>query len=297
MSRPLLVVGDLVTDVLVLLSAPVAEDSDTPASIRLTGGGSAANVAAWLAGLGATVQLVGRVGHDDAGAARCAELRAGGVVVATAVDEQTPTGTVVVLVGPDGRRTMLADRGANARLSPDDLPPAAFVTNGHLHLSGYVLLDERSRDAGLAALARARAAGMTVSVDPSSAEPLRVAGAEQWLAWTAGADLCLPNLDEARLLTGTSDPAEAALRLCEHYGQAVVTAGADGAVWSDGSAVEHAAAADGPVVDTTGAGDAFTAGFLHAWCAGAAAADRLAAGLRLAAAAVGTPGARPPSAR
>lgn len=289
----MVVVGDLVTDVVALLSAPPTADSDTPADIRLAGGGSAANVAAWLASAGAEVHLVGRIGADDAGAARCAELRDAGVSVSAAVDEHAPTGTVVVVVGQDGRRTMLTDRGANARMSPDDLPAEVFVPDAHLHLSGYVLLDEGSRAAGLAALARARADGMTISVDPSSAAPLRAAGAEQWLAWTRGADICLPNLDEARLLTGADDAGDGALALCQHYGEVVVTTGSSGAVWSDGSSVIRRPAPPATVVDTTGAGDAFSAGFLSAWCTGEPVETRLEAGLRLAALAVGTAGARP----
>lgn len=293
MSRPVVVVGDLVTDVLALLSAAPAADSDTPARIRIAGGGSAANVAAWLASAGVEVHLVGRVGADDAGAARCAELRAAGVTLSAAVDEHAPTGTVVVLVAQDGRRTMLADRGANAHLSPDDLPSDVFVPNGHLHLSGYVLLEQGSRDAGLAALARARAAGMTISVDPSSEAPLLAVGPAQWLAWTRGADICLPNLDEARLLTQADDAGDAALELAQHYGEVVVTAGSDGALWSDGAQVIHRPAVATTAVDTTGAGDAFSAGFLQAWCGGKPVEARLEAGLRLAAAAVSTAGARP----
>ena len=297
MTCPIVVVGDLVTDVLALLGAPLASDSDTPARITLAGGGSAANVAAWLAAAGADVHLVGRVGDDDSGGTRVAELRAAGVTVSATIDGSARTGTVVVLVDTDGRRTMLADRGANAHLSPDDLPAAAFAAGRHLHLSGYVLLDALSRDAGLQALARARAAGMTTSVDPSSVAPLRSAGAEAWLTWTAGADVCLPNLDEARVLTGADDPATAAQRLARHYGEVVVTAGAAGAVWSDGAQVVRRPAAPAIVVDTTGAGDAFTAGFLQAWSAGATVEQRLDAGLRLAAVAVSAAGARPAGAR
>lgn len=297
MTRPIVVVGDVVTDVLALLAAPVASDSDTPARIQMTGGGSAANVAAWLAEAGADIHLVGRIGRDNGGAAAVAELRAAGVTVSAAIDDEAPTGTVVVLVDAEGRRTMLADRGANARLSPDDLPASLFAAGSHLHLSGYMLLDATSRIAGEAALSRARQAGMTTSVDPSSVAPLREAGVAAWLAWTAGADLCLPNLDEARLLTGADDAATAALLLGEHYGEVVVTAGAQGAVWSDGSQVLRGPATAATVIDTTGAGDAFTAGYLHAWCAGAAVEDRLQAGLRLAGRAVAAAGARPSGAR
>jgi sugar/nucleoside kinase (ribokinase family) len=87
------------------------------------------------------------------------------VRAAVAVDPDAPTATVVVLVGPGGERTMLSDRGAAARLAVADLPPLDGVD--HVHLSGYVL-GVGSCDAGLAALAAARAAGASTSLDPQA---------------------------------------------------------------------------------------------------------------------------------
>ena len=95
----------------------------------------------------------------------------------------------MVVIAADGERTMLPDRGANLALAPDDLPAELFVRGGHLHLSGYVLLHEGPRAAGLVALDHAREAGMTISIDPASAAPLRDAGVENVLAWFAGVTL------------------------------------------------------------------------------------------------------------
>jgi ribokinase len=190
---------------------------------------------------------------------------------------------------------MLPDRGANLALAPEDLPGALLVAGNHLHLSGYVLLHDGPRAAGLCALDHAHEAGMTISIDPASAAPLRACGVARVLEWIAGADVLLPNADEARVLTGEEDPEAAARALVALAGarEVVVTLGAEGAVWSDGDAVLRAAAPPvAAVVDTTGAGDAFAAGWLGARLAGAAPPEALAAACALGARAVARAGAR-----
>lgn len=284
------VLGDLMVDVLVRLSGPLAPGSDVAASIRFNGGGSAANTAAWLAAAGASPVLVGRVGNDARGRSAVEELTAGGVDARLAVDGELPTGTCVVLVGPDGERTMAPDAGANEALAEGDLGADLLEEGGHLHVSGYALLRPGSRTAARAAIARAVDAGMSVSVDPSSSALL----SDAFLDDAEGAGLLLPNASEAHALTGESAPERAARMLAGRFGEVVVKLGADGALWTNGEEVLRAAAlpVDAPV-DTTGAGDAFAAGLLAARAAGASTAESLAAGCKLAARAVVTPGARP----
>ena len=288
----MVVVGDVATDVVAVLSGEPAPGSDRPASIRSRGGGAGANVAVHLAALGTPVVLAGCVGDDPAGVALVAELTAAGVGLALRTVPGTATGTIVSLVEPGGQRSMLADRGANLHLRAGDVP--APRPGEHLHLSGYTLLDERPRAAGLAALAAARAAGCTVSVDPASTGPLTAYGVDRWLADTAGADLLLPNADEARLLTGCADTADAARALAAAHPAVAVTLGADGALWAAGDLLVHRPAHPADVVDTTGAGDAFTAGLLAVWLGapGGDPAVALDAGLARAAAVVARAGAR-----
>jgi sugar/nucleoside kinase (ribokinase family) len=210
------------------------------------------------------------------------------------VDPDRPTGTCIVLVEPSGARSMLPDPGANDDLQPDDLPERLFRPGRHLHLSGYTLLRAGSRDAGLAALAQARAARMSVSVDPSSAALLLAAGPERFLTWTAGATLLLANADEAAVLTGAPDARGAAEVLAATYDEVVVTLGRHGARWQRGFISASAPAERSPdVVDTTGAGDAFGAGFLTSWLLDGEPETALAAGNRLAARAIERSGARP----
>ncbi len=283
------------TDVVATLSEPLAYGSDSPAPVRLLDGGSAANTAAWLASTGNHVTLIGRVGADAAGELARTTLERGGVRTRLTVDPDLPTGTCIVLVSPDGERTMIPDAGANAALSRSDVPLSLFDATTHLHVVGYALLNEGSRDAARHAIRSAHANGTTVSIDPSSAGPLEGRGPEAFLSWVAGADLLLANADEARTLTGLTDATEAARALTTAFAEVVVTLGAGGAlrVGRDQKDPVHVAAAPVEVVDSTGAGDAFTAGYLPATLDGADPQTALAAGCALAAQAVTRTGARP----
>ena len=286
----LIVLGDVMVDVVARLSGPLTPSSDTPAAIRVQGGGSAANTAAWLAAAGAAPVLVGRVGDDDRGRTARDELRALGVDARLATDPELPTGTCVVLVGPDGERTMAPDAGANDALSEADLGDDLLSEGAHLHVSGYALLRPGSRPAARVAIARARSAGMTVSVDPSSAGLLSPAFLED----ADGAGLIVPNAEEAEVLTGERDPEAAAALLARRFGEVVVKLGAGGALWTDGeTSVRAAAVPVETVLDSTGAGDAFAAGLLAARLRDAGPEQALGAAAQLAAEAVTRAGGRP----
>jgi sugar/nucleoside kinase (ribokinase family) len=294
-ARRVIVVGDIVTDVLAVYSGQLAVGTDTPARIGFTAGGSAANTAAWLAATGRPVTLVGAVGADPAGNQRVAELEAAGVDCAVRRVPGVPTGTVVVL-STGGERSMLCDRGANELLSTVDIEAAVGGASGavHLHLSGYSLFGPGSRAAGRHALAAARGRGLTTSVDAASAGPLRQLGGTTFVDWVRGVELLLANLDEAVILAGDPDPA----KLTGWAGSAVVKLGAAGASWaSSGAEPVTVPAEPAEVIDVTGAGDAFAAGLLDAWLAGATPLDALRAGTLLGARAVASTGARPSPAR
>lgn len=295
MNRPVVVVvGDLVTDVLAVLSGPLNTGSDTAARIRLTGGGQAANTAAWLAGRGFPVTLVATVGEDAAGRDRVAELSAAGVDCAVRPVPAVPTGTLVVL-SEAGERSMVTDRGAADQLRPDDVDRALDRTPdaGHVHVSGYALLGEGSRAAGRHALTAARDRGLTTSVDAASTAPLRRVGTS-FLDWVQGVDLLLANAGEAAALTSAGAPDAAAGILRHRTGASVVVkVGPSGAIWAGPAHVTRVPAEPATVADPTGAGDAFAAGLLSAWLRGAGPAAALRAGAHLGATAVTMPGARP----
>src|SRR6202167_4615362 len=189
----IVVIGDLMTDTVAHATLPLARGSDTPAKVTTHGGGSGANVAAWLGADGADVAFIGRRGADLAGRNRDMELMGYGVDARLVMDPERPTGTCVVMVTHKGDHTMMSDPGANAALSPDDLPKDLFVPGSHLHISGYTLLNEGSRQAALAAFSHAQRAGMSISVDGASTAPLERVGAEPFLQLTNGATLLFVN--------------------------------------------------------------------------------------------------------
>ena len=259
------------------------------------GGGSGANIAAWMAADGGDVAFVGRRGADIAGRNRDMELMGYGVDARLVMDPERPTGTCVVMVTHKGERTMLSDPGANAALSPDDLPHDLFVPGAHLHVSGYTLLSEGARAAGLAAIDYARRTNMTASVDGASAAPLERAGAEPFLELSAGAVLLFVNAAQAKVLTGRDDPEQAARVLTAWYPHVAVKLGAEGALfYANGRPpVRVPAPPVDRVIDGTGAGDAFIAGFIPPWLDKKPPGEALASGCRLAAHALGLIGARP----
>jgi ribokinase len=285
-----IVLGDVMTDVVARLAGPIAPGSDSPAQVTMQGGGQAGNTAAWLTLTGTPTAVVGCVGDDAAGSAVEGALRRAGVETHVSRAPGVGTGTCVVLVAPDGERTMFPDAGANDRLAPGALADELVVAGNHLHIAGYALLREGSREGARAELERAAAAGLTVSVDPSSAALLSPACVQL----TEGAGLLLPNAEETLAMTGVDDPEQAALRLAERVPEVVVKLGEDGALWTDGSQVVRVPAEPvAQVVDSTGAGDAFAAGLIAARLFGAGAEAALTAGCRLAALAVATQGGRP----
>ncbi|WP_406215143.1 carbohydrate kinase family protein [Streptomyces canus] len=293
----LLVVGDVITDVVARHRGPLAAGTDTAAAIRTVPGGAGANVACWAArGGGAEVRLLGRVGADAA-AWHERELAECGVRPRLVVDPEAPTGTVICLVDSSegAERTLLTDSGASLRLEPADWSDTLLDGVAWLHLSGYLLFSEPSRALVAVALESARARGVPVSLDPASAGFLRELGVDRCLSLVEGVDVLLPSRDEACLLTGLPDAADAAAELSRHVPLVVVKQGAEGAVIArSGSVYAHVPAVAATPRDTTGAGDAFTGGFLAALLVGAAPEDAAADGCRAGALAVERVGGRPP---
>ena len=259
-------------DVVARLSGPVAVGSDSEASISFGGGGSAANVAAWLAHAGAAAVLVGRVGDDARGASAAAALRASGVDARLAVDDSLPTGTCIVLVAPGGERSMLPDAGANSALAPADLPDALLAPGGHLHVTGYSLVRPGPRPAGAGSDLARRGGG-----DERVGGPVFGCAAGAGVPGAGGgrdAAAAEPRRS-ADALTGEGDAQAAARALASRFPEVVVKLGAEGALWTNGGDVELVPAAPAAALDTTGAGDAFAAGLLAARRRGAPPAEAL----------------------
>jgi sugar/nucleoside kinase (ribokinase family) len=289
-----LVVGDVMIDIVVKPEGPIAPGGDRRATIHILPGGSGANQAAWLASDNIPTIFAGRVGRADH-REQITLLAAHGVSPVLAADDLFRTGILVTLLSPDGERSFLTDRGANDRLSRNDLPDSLLDGADLLHVSGYSLVTPGPRAAVIDLMAEAQRRKIAVSVDPASYPFVEEVGAENFLAWTRGARLCFPNAQEAAALAGTEDREEQLDVLRRHYEMVVIKHGADGAAAAlAGNPARWSAPAPAvEVVDSTGAGDAFLAGFLKAYLQGEEIGTCLERGVEAGSRAVTRLGARP----
>jgi sugar/nucleoside kinase (ribokinase family) len=240
-----------------------------------------------------TATFAGRVGREDCGA-QAKNLADLGVNPVLAWDEDLPTGMIVTILSPDGERSFFTDRGANTKLCRADLPFSLLGGADLVHVSGYALFEAGTREAVLALLGEAGGRGIPFTVDAASHSFLAEGGAGSFVAWTSGAAICFCNADEAAVLAGT-DGAEAQVAiLAEHYGLVVVKRGADGALAGDGCGGRWSAPAPAAaVLDSSGAGDAFCAGYLAAHLRGEDIGACLRRGAAAGARAITTLGGRP----
>lgn len=293
MRGRVLVVGDVMTDVIVVPEGPIVKGSDRRAMVRSRPGGSGANQAVWLGAMGANVVFAARVGATDK-AMYENYFRGLGVVPVLAGDKAQPSGVLVTIVDPDGERSFLTDRGANLNLSPDDLPASLLDDIGMVVVSGYSFFAPGPRAAVQGLLAEARARGIAVAVDPASVGFLVEVGPAQFLGWTEGADWIFANESEAEALTGVAGYEAQTRALGARFANVVIKRGRLGAALggSDGVRVLRPAPVV-TVVDSTGAGDAFAAGFIAALLAGDNEASALAKGIAAGAKAVQSIGGQP----
>ncbi|HEY2576216.1 MAG TPA: sugar kinase [Streptosporangiaceae bacterium] len=262
----LVVVGDCNPDILVAggdVTPEFGQREKLVEQISLVIGGSAAITAVAAARLGLRVALVAAVGDDPVGRFLLGQLTAEGVDVSVmAVRPGFPTGATVALSrGQD--RAILTATGAMTLLTAADVPVALLAGAKHLHVGSYFLV-ERSLGPGLAELfARARAAGVTTSLD-TNWDPSERWGGDQLGGILAQTDVLMPNEAEALRISGAGTLAEAVAVLTAAGARLAVKCGADGALCVDGAGGAQHTVVLPPVeaVDTTGAGDCFNAGMI-----------------------------------
>jgi sugar/nucleoside kinase (ribokinase family) len=264
-----LVLGDLTLDVVLSPAQPLASGTDVPGSVRLRQGGSAATAAAWLGRLGAEVQLVCAVGRDGPGRALVDSIRADHVVVRATRVAGRPTGRIGVVVATDGERSFVADRGAADQLTPADLKATWFKSVEVVHLPLYSLVGEPLGSAGREAIRLAREAGAAVSLDLASVGPLLANGRPAALALVRemAPDVLLATAGELSALLDSPNRAVLGARALAFAPVVIVKRGSNGATVhlldaSGASITFDVATRPLPAADTTGAGDAFDAGFL-----------------------------------
>lgn len=294
MTARLLCVGDLNADITVAAPYGITEGSDTAGTVAMSGGGSAANVAAWAAACGCPTRFVGVVGADPLGDFLTDELAAHDVEVRAIGRAETASRAIAAIVGGDGNRSMVSALDPATVLAPSDVDPHWFDDVDWLHLTGYTYLQPAGRETFRGLIAMSADAGIPWSIDPSSAAMLAGAGRRDDVVDAfAGAAVMFPSHDEAAWLAGVAEPPDASERLLDIADTVVVTCGADGAfVARRGRPTFHVAAAAADVVNTLGCGDAFAGGFLAGRLAGLDDADCAAQAVRVAARAASIPTSR-----
>lgn len=290
-ARDVVVIGDVMLDVIVKPAVEIAPTSDTPSRVRLSRGGSAANLAEAIARAGHRVTYVGACGGDLA-AQFFKDALQSVEVDAALEDTDTTTGVVVALVDAAGERAMMTDRGANSRLGFEYVSRQLDRPFDHLHVSGYTLLDPQTTDVGHGALVKARELGRSTSVDVCSVAALVALSPAVFLEAARGASMIFANEEEALALTGAANSMEAMQRLSVDFDEVMVTLGERGArVRSEG--VEYSASSSSTeIVDTTGAGDAATGAYLAARLRNGLVDDALGAAMAAASEVVGGLGSR-----
>ncbi|MGQ9902527.1 MAG: carbohydrate kinase family protein [Fimbriimonadales bacterium] len=262
--HPIASVGILVADV---VAQPVSHYPERGvcahvARMELHVGGCASNTGLALAKLGLPVRLAGKVGRDALGDFLLVELNRHGVDTRGVRRSETAgTSSTMVMVHPDGERSFIHYRGANAEFTADDIDWSLIGDCGVFHLAGAYLMPQIDGVPAAQVLQEAKRRGMTTCLDTT------------WDAsgqWMRTLQPCLPYLDyitpnygEARMLTGETDPEAIADRLLtEGVGTAVIKMDAQGCFVKNRSVAFYMPACRVEVVDMLGAGDCFAAGWL-----------------------------------
>jgi sugar/nucleoside kinase (ribokinase family) len=295
MTINVLCIGDVMLDVIARINVSPQKinfGSDTASRISTSSGGAAGNVAAWLTRTDARSTIVSHVGDDPAGAAIVAEFDALGVSHGDLVITGETSGVVVVLVDSSGERTMFPDKGANSRLTVTDLPDlGAFQA---VYISGYALLNPLARDGVLAMIAKIKADGLPIYFDPASVGAMKDVADKELHNWFSMMDVLFLNEEESIYLTGSVDIERALNYLLDFSQVVVIKRGSAGAIAKargfDSISLPAVAAT---VIDTTGAGDSFAAGFIASYSKNHDLTAALQAGGELAAGCVAIVGGRP----
>ncbi|WP_260926269.1 adenosine kinase [Novosphingobium sp. 9] len=269
---------------------------DAMGPAREISGGSAANTLAGLAALGAKCAFIGQVAEDQLGEVFAHDIRAGGIAFDTPAREgNPPTARCLIFVSPDGQRTMNTFLGASQFLPADALNVDTIASAQVLYLEGYLWDPEEPRAAMRRAIAASRDAGRKVAFTLSDAFVISRHGDDfRDLIANGQIDILFANEGELAALTGEDDCDAGIAKLTPNVPVLVVTRGAEGAVAVvDGVRAAVPAEPIAKVVDTTGAGDLFAAGFLFGHVRGLAPETCLKMGAICAAEVISHYGARP----
>ena len=279
-GKKILGVGSALTDILVQTSDAVLRDISEvkggmtlvdsafldhcmgriPEKPEIVPGGAACNTMQGLARLGGQAVFLGKRGEDATGEAFEAALRASGVAPVLSTS-RTPSGRVLSLITPDAQRSMFTCLGASSELVPENLSDEAFAQASIVFMEGYLFFNP---ELACAVLEKARSAGAVIAMDLASFTVVEAAGALLRAKVKSHVDILIANEDEALAYTGFSDPEKALAAMAAEASLVVLKLGGEGSRIRLGEKTWIIPAFPGTgIVDTTGAGDLWAAGFLY----------------------------------
>ena len=236
---------------------------------ELHAGGSAANTIVGMAQFGGRVAYAGSVGNDEFGKIYLADFKRRGILLTTKPKPNLTTGTCLILITPDGERTMNTHLGASTQLGLDDIDRATVAAAEWIYVEGYLLSGETTKAAAFAAMDMAKAAGTKIAFSFSDGFVVEAFGADVRRIVGDYADLVFANEREAAAYTATRDPEVSLDMILEECKNACVTMGGAGSLVHYAGKTYKVAALPAKPVDLTGAGDMYAAGFLYGICSGA----------------------------
>lgn len=231
------------------------------AKITRCAGGSAANTIAGLADFGGKAAYAGKLGQDELGEFWLQDMRDLGVKIEVpqAVGQ---TGTCVCLISDDAQRTMLTHLGLSSTLGPDDISEAEIKQSKYVYIEGYLFSGDTTKAAALKAIELAKKHGVKVAFTVSDPFLININRDLFWELIAGPVDLLFCNLEEARSLTGLTDPIDCAHKIHSHAADVALTLGADGSLLMHGGKAYPVEGVPVKALDTTGAGDMYAAGVL-----------------------------------
>jgi sugar/nucleoside kinase (ribokinase family) len=226
-------------------------------------GGSAANTIMGIADLGGVAAYAGKVGDDELGKFCLQDMRQLGVAIEVPPSGAAQTGTCVVLITEDAQRTLLTHLGVSSTLGPDDIQEDEIRKAQYVYIEGYLFTDPGPKAAALKAIDLAKKNDVKVALTVSDPFLIDLCRDEFWQLIKGPVDLLFCNLEEARSLTGQTDPIDCAHEIHHHAQNVALTLGGDGSILMHEGQTIPIEGVKTTAIDTTGAGDMYAAGVLY----------------------------------
>ncbi len=226
-------------------------------------GGSAANTIVGLAELGGTAAFVGKTAADPIGEFFLADMRNLGIDIRVQPAAQGQSGTCVVLITPDAQRTMLTNLAVSTNLGEADIDDALIAGAKYIYVEGYLLTGETTKRAAYRAMESAKRQGVKVAFTASDPFLINLLRDEIWSLIQGPVDLFFCNEEEAKSLTGLTDPIACAAAIHKHAENVALTLGSNGSIIMHGGETIPIEGVATKAIDTTGAGDMYAGAMLY----------------------------------